>query len=114
MHELSVAESILEIASRHGQAAGASRVTRLNLVIGDLASVVDDSLQFYWDFVSKGTICEGAILHFQRVRATLQCSECGRIYGLDDGPGPCPACASSRVRVIAGEEFRLESVDIET
>jgi hydrogenase nickel incorporation protein HypA/HybF len=60
MHELMVTESILEIALRHAGQAGAVRVTDLFLVVGDLSSIVDDSVQFYWDFVSEGTAAEGA------------------------------------------------------
>ena len=65
MHELSVTESILEISLRHANKVNAKRITNLYLVIGQLASIVDDSVQFYWDIISKGTIAEGAMLHFQ-------------------------------------------------
>ena len=64
MHELSITESILDITLRHARQAGAGRVTNLYLVIGQLASIVDDSVQFYWDIVAKGTLAEGAHLHF--------------------------------------------------
>jgi hydrogenase nickel incorporation protein HypA/HybF len=114
MHELAVTESMLEIAIRHGEVAGAKRVTDLYLVIGKLSSVVDDSVQFYWDIVSKGTICEGARLHFQRLPATLRCLECRATYDIDGDFTPCPACGSARIEVIAGQEFRLDSVGIET
>jgi hydrogenase nickel incorporation protein HypA/HybF len=73
MHELSVTESILEISLRHAQEASAKRITNLYLVIGQLASIIDDSVQFYWDIISKGTIADGATLHFRRLPAKLIC-----------------------------------------
>ncbi|HQF69985.1 MAG TPA: hydrogenase maturation nickel metallochaperone HypA, partial [Promineifilum sp.] len=76
MHELAITESILEIALRHGRSAGATRITDLHLVIGELSSVVDESVQFYWDIVSEGTAAAGATLHFRRVPARLVCRAC--------------------------------------
>ncbi|MCJ7724498.1 MAG: hydrogenase maturation nickel metallochaperone HypA, partial [Anaerolineales bacterium] len=67
MHELSVTQSVLEIALRHARQNNARRITDLYLVIGELASIVDDSVQFYWDMISKDTIAEGARLHFKRL-----------------------------------------------
>jgi hydrogenase nickel incorporation protein HypA/HybF len=63
MHELPVAENVLEITLRHARQANATRVTDLYLVVGQLSSIIDDSLQFYWDIISKDTIAEGAVLH---------------------------------------------------
>ncbi|MFN2135403.1 MAG: hydrogenase maturation nickel metallochaperone HypA [Candidatus Promineifilaceae bacterium] len=114
MHELPITENILQIALDYAQRSGAARVTDLNLVIGQLSSVVDDSVQFYWDIVSKDTLCEGAVLHFQRITAEMRCLDCGHTYVLHEGLEECPACGSFHVRVQAGEEFRLESIDIET
>ena len=115
MHELSITQSILEIALRHGEQAQASKITALNLVIGQLSSVVDDSVQFYWDMIAEGTLAEGALLHFKRLPARLECLDCGQIYTLEgsqlDG---CPACESMKVKVIAGKDFRLESIEVET
>ena len=65
MHELPIAQSILDISLRHAQQAGATRVTDLHLVIGKFSYVVDDSIQFYWDMIAKDTIAEGARLHFE-------------------------------------------------
>lgn len=113
MHELAITENLLALATRHGVAAGAKRVCDLYLVIGELSSVVDESLRFYWDLVSRGTICEGARLHFKRVPAELTCDECGQRYRLSEGCSQCPRCGSSRAHVSAGDEFRLESLDVE-
>lgn len=114
MHELSITQSILEIALRHGKQAQATKITDLHLVIGQLSSVVDDSVQFYWDMITEGTPAEGSKLHFTRIPARLECRECGQPYTLEgnqlDG---CPACESIKVTVIAGKEFQLESIEID-
>ena len=64
MHELPVTESIFDIAKRYGQQANANRITDVYIVIGQLSSIVDDSVQFYWDIITRDTICDGAALHF--------------------------------------------------
>jgi hydrogenase nickel incorporation protein HypA/HybF len=114
MHELPVAESILEMVQRHAQEADATRVTDLYLVIGKLSSIVDDSIQFYWDIISEGTLAEGAQLHFERIPAELFCLDCGSRYVMADTTFACPSCQGTHVKVVAGDEFRLEAIDVET
>ena len=113
MHELSVTESLLKIALEHAANANAKRITDLHIVIGELASMVDDSIQFYWDIIAKDTIAEQAKLHFHRVSAQLQCIACGEKYRPTDRELACPTCNGVNTRIIAGEEFRLESMDVE-
>ncbi len=113
MHELSVTESILEIALRHAGQANARRVTGLYLVIGQLASIVDDSVQFYWDIISKDTIADGATLHFRRLPARLLCLDCNHEFSPGSDGYACPACTSEHLKVIAGEEFYMEAIDVE-
>ena len=113
MHELSVTQSLLNIAVQHAEKAGATRVNDLNIVIGDLASLVDESVQFYWEIVAKGTISEAAKLNFRRVPAELQCLDCLEKYHPTDRELACPACNSVHTKIIAGEEFSLESIDVE-
>jgi hydrogenase nickel incorporation protein HypA/HybF len=112
MHELAVTESILEIALRHGGEAGAGRITDLHLVIGELSTIIDESVQFYWDIVSEGTPAAGATLHFRRVPAQLTCQTCGHSYSPRQTL-PCPACGSEDIAITAGEEFNLEAIDVE-
>jgi hydrogenase nickel incorporation protein HypA/HybF len=114
MHELPITQSILEISIRHARQSGAKRITDLYLVIGQLSYVVDDSVQFYWDMIAKDTIAEGARLHFRRVPAEFLCLDCSRRYPVDGENLPCPDCGSTHVKVAAGDEFRLESIDVET
>ncbi len=109
MHELAVTESILEIALRH---SGGQRVTDLHLVIGELATIIDESVQFYWSFVSEGTPAAGATLHFRRVPGQLTCRACGHSYSPRHSL-PCPACGGEEIDITAGEEFFLESIDVD-
>jgi hydrogenase nickel incorporation protein HypA/HybF len=113
MHELGITQSILDIALHHAQEAGASRIRELNLVIGELASVVDDSVQFYWDIIAKDTIAEGATLNFKRLPARLHCTHCEHDFPMDHRDFVCPACGSGQVVVAGGEEFFLESIDVD-
>ncbi|HUS84891.1 MAG TPA: hydrogenase maturation nickel metallochaperone HypA [Anaerolineales bacterium] len=113
MHELSITESILEIALRHAAEADAKKITDIHLVIGKLSSIVDDSVQFYWDIVSDGTAAQGAIMHFRRVGIEIACQACGECYHPEELDLSCPACGSRDVRIVAGEEFRLEAIEVE-
>lgn len=114
MHELAITQSILEIALRHAQGRNATRITELHLVLGEWSSMIDDSVQFYWDTISAGTIASGARLHFRRVPVELQCQECCQTYRPANPDLFCPYCLSPRVKVLHGEEFYLESIDVET
>jgi hydrogenase nickel incorporation protein HypA/HybF len=113
MHELSITQAILDIALRHATASKAARVTHLNITIGELSSFVDDSIQFYWDLISQGTPCAGATLNFTRVPAKLTCLECGDSYSISGGLIPCPTCSSRRVKIAEGDDFRVDSMDVE-
>ena len=112
MHELSITQSILDIALRHAEQAEAARITGINLVIGQLSSIIDDSVQFYWDIISENTIAEGAKLAFKRIPTELLCLDCNHTYKLEAEDLSCPNCGSSRIKVVSGTEFFLESIDV--
>lgn len=114
MHELPVTQQLLDLALDHAEKAGADRVTDLNLVIGALSSIVDESVSFYWDLISEGTKAEGAKLHFRRVPMQFECSRCGLEFEPEEMVFRCPTCDSAKVHVVAGEEFYLDSIDVET
>ncbi|MHC1741241.1 MAG: hydrogenase maturation nickel metallochaperone HypA [Anaerolineaceae bacterium] len=113
MHELSVTESILNIALENAAKTNASKVTSINLVIGQLSSIVDDSIQFYWDTISEGTVCVGAKLNFERIPALLKCQDCQNEFEIGPELIPCPNCGSYRSIIIHGEEFYVDSIEIE-
>lgn len=113
MHELGVTEQVLKVAVEQALEAGASRITCIRLVVGDLSSIVDDSVQFYFDFLSKGTMAEGAALHFERIAPRLRCRECGSEFSMRDMDWTCPSCGALGGEVVAGREFYLDAIEVE-
>lgn len=114
MHELSVTENILEIALRHARDANAKQISQIYLVIGQLASIVDDSVQFYWEIISKETIAEQSRLHFRRIPAEFECQSCSQRFNLDGDDLTCPHCGSIEIKITAGDEFYIDAIDIES
>jgi hydrogenase nickel incorporation protein HypA/HybF len=113
MHELSVTESILNIALDHAKKNHATKVSDVYLVIGQLSSIVDDSVQFYWDFLTENTLCAGSKLHFSRIDAKFLCKTCSKVFPLENRLSPCPECGGFDLEIKSGEEFYLDSIEIE-
>jgi hydrogenase nickel incorporation protein HypA/HybF len=113
VHELAVTESILKSSLEYATKENAIAVTDIYLKIGTLSSIVDDSVNFYWQFISKDTICANAELHFERIPAKFLCLECKNEYTIENELSACPNCGSIQVKLISGDEFQLTSIDIE-
>ncbi len=93
MHEMAVTEDILRIVKDYAERGGAARVTDIYLVIGELSSFVDDSIQFYFDLLTPNTIAAGATLHFERVKTRFRCRKCGQEF---EPMGRTAACHAMR------------------
>ena len=113
VHELAVTQRVLDIALEKAEEAHATRVTRINLVIGEMSSVVDDSVQFYFDFLSEDSIASGAILTFERIPAQLRCRQCGHSFTPGKPPWNCPECNQWNVEILAGQELYIDSIEVE-
>jgi len=114
MHELSVTQSILEIALDYATRNQATKIMEIHLQIGEISDFDDEWIQRYFDFVSKGTIAEGATLRIGRVPAQVQCDQCSFIFPLDKSTWNthCPSCQSKKTSLISGREFRVESLEV--
>ncbi len=105
MHELSIAEAVLAIAERH---ARGRQLTRVEVAVGHLRQVVPSALEFAFELLAPGVELE-----IVDVPAAGSCRACGRESRLDGFPLICPACGSAEREVVAGEELRVESLDVE-
>ena len=110
MHELSLAQSIVAIACRH---AAGRRITRVAVKVGHLRQVVPAALAFSFELVAQGTPAEGAVLDLEGVPAIGVCRGCGAESVLGAFPLQCAACGGFDLRIVAGEELVVESLDIE-
>jgi hydrogenase nickel incorporation protein HypA/HybF len=113
MHEYYVTKSITELAVREAEQAGAQRIIEIRLVIGDLSSIIDESVQMNFDMISEGTLAEGARLSFRRTPARFYCSSCQKDFVKPAKGFDCPDCGTMGKLTDAGREFYIESMDVE-
>jgi hydrogenase nickel incorporation protein HypA/HybF len=110
VHELSLSGAVVDTAIKH---AGGRQVGAVNLRVGRLRQVVPDTLEFYFELVARGTICEGARLEQEIVEARLRCNPCEREWGIEIPAFRCPTCGGGDVVVASGAEFEVESIEVE-
>ncbi|MBK6488779.1 MAG: hydrogenase maturation nickel metallochaperone HypA [Gemmatimonadetes bacterium] len=114
MHELSLAQGIVEQAVASAAQADAKRVVAVHLKIGRLAGVEPGALLFCYDDASKGTMLEGSRLVIHDVPLVVWCAHCLREVEL---PGVqslrCPTCQTPCGEILQGRELQIESLEIE-
>ncbi len=110
MHELSIAESVVQIAGRH---ADGRRVTKVYLKVGHLRQVVPSALAFSFELVAQGSPIEGAQLEMEEVPATGSCRGCGEKSRLVSFPLQCKVCGGFDLELLEGEELYVESLELE-
>ena len=113
MHELAATEDMLQLVLAEAERAGASRVTAVQVLLGEFATVVEESLTFYWELLTQGTPAEGARLQFNRQAALARCRGCGRTYRPESRDRRCPDCGQAVPELLRGVEFRVEFIEIE-
>ncbi len=113
MHEYAVTQSMIKLALDEANRVGALKILEIRLVIGDLSTIIDDSVQMYFDIMSEGTIAQGAKLVFNRVKAQFKCRECGEVFEKPPQGFDCPKCGGLGMPTDKGKEFYIESLEIE-
>ncbi len=113
MHELSLAESIVEIVRQHLPAEGHTSVRSVTLRVGALAGVVPQSLEFCFGVVASGTELRDARLVLEHVPARVSCSACGALSAVEPEMIWCPACGSRSVTLRSGDELQVAGIEVE-
>jgi hydrogenase nickel incorporation protein HypA/HybF len=111
MHELAIAEAILAIATAH--AAGARKITMVEVRVGHLRQVVPEALRFNFELVAENTLAAGAELHIEEVAAAGCCKVCGASAVLTNWPLRCPGCGALDIDLTEGEELLVSALEVE-
>jgi hydrogenase nickel incorporation protein HypA/HybF len=110
VHELALSSAIVNTVVKH---ARGRRVVVVDLRVGALRQVIPDTLEFYFEFVARGTVCEGARLEQEVIDARLRCNQCGHEWEIEIPAFRCPKCTGSDVEIASGDEFEVEAIEVE-
>ena len=113
MHEMSLAEGVVQIIEDAARDQGFSKVKTVFLEIGWLSSVEPEAMAFCFDAVSRGTIAEGAKLEVIDVPGAGQCLSCGKTVEISAVFDPCPECGGYPVHPTAGTEMRVRELEVD-
>jgi hydrogenase nickel incorporation protein HypA/HybF len=113
MHELSLAQSIVEIVQDQAQRDGFARVRSIRLSIGALAHVDPRALAFGFDVVARGTVADGATLTIDRPGGRAFCMVCRANVAIGAHGDPCPACAGHQWVLVDGDEMRVVDLEVD-
>jgi len=116
MHELPITESILKIVLKHAEMNNARKVLAIHLQVGKLSDLEDEWIQRYFDYLSKGTLAEGAKLKIERTPIMVQCHACSTAYEaeiarMDDLV--CPACGEKGGTLLSGREYFIKEMEVQ-
>jgi hydrogenase nickel incorporation protein HypA/HybF len=114
VHELSIAQSLMEIVLEEGRRHRLGRVKLIRLQVGELAAVVPESLEFCFEMVSKDTIAEGAVLDIESVPVVANCSQCRMAFEVENHVFLCPQCGEPTFELVSGRELSVVSIEGET
>jgi len=112
MHELSIAENILDLVKEHVAPPDHRRVTSVKVKIGALAGVVPDSLEFCFTAITSGTSLASAKLQIEHVPAMMECSSCNDTFNSEMGIVLCPRCGNGNTRLISGTELQVTEIEL--
>ncbi len=114
MHELAIAQSLLDIIVEEGKKRGITRVITVRLQVGALSAVVPESLTFCFELVSSGTIAAGAKIEIETTPVVARCSECNLDFEIKERMFVCPRCGKGVSNLVSGRELSIVNMECET
>ena len=111
MHELGIIENIFRVIEEVAIENSLTRVKQVNLKIGKLRQVIPDMLEFAFENVAKGTLCEGAKLFVESIPILMECQACQSQFQVLEHTFICPDCDSSKLTMLSGNEVVLDNLE---
>jgi hydrogenase nickel incorporation protein HypA/HybF len=112
MHEMSLAEGVLQLIEDSARQQEFNRVTAVWLEIGQLAGVEVEAMKFCFDAVTRDSIADGARLEIIVTPGNGWCMQCSQTVALAEVYGACPMCGSHQVQVTGGTEMRVKELEV--
>lgn len=114
MHELGIMTSVMEAATASARNAGAERLLKVTLSVGEMTEAIEDALVFAFEAVTEGDpFTNGAELVINMVKPRSVCLECGEEFEHDRFHMFCPACESFLTELVAGRELQIDSIEVD-
>lgn len=113
MHELSLAENILQLIEDAATAQPFHRVKTVWLEIGQLACVEQESLRFFFAVVTEDSIARQAKLEIIGIAGQAVCQDCNRTFPIAAYYEACPHCGSYALLIINGDEMCIRELEVE-
>jgi hydrogenase nickel incorporation protein HypA/HybF len=113
MHELAVTQSMFDLVMKEFKKVNATKVGRINIVVGEMTGIVGDSVQFYFNFLSEGTPAEGALVSVKKKPPKARCRKCGKSFKLENFNWTCSKCQGDELEITGGNELYLESIEVD-
>lgn len=114
MHELSIAQSIVEVVETRATECNATRVKHVRLRIGEANGIVNDSLTFCFGMVaSTNPVLAEAQLIIDSVPHRARCLHCDEEFTVANFIAQCPICQRWSREIISGTEFQILDMEIE-
>lgn len=113
MHEMAIARNIVNIAVAAAEKEGARRITRVNVVAGELRAIIPAQLIFSFGLMAENTIASGAYLHLEITPLLGKCRRCDEVFAVKDYCYVCPKCGSDDIQTISGTELRVRDIEVE-
>jgi hydrogenase nickel incorporation protein HypA/HybF len=113
MHELSIIKGIVKTITAEAKKNKFHKISKVNLVVGDLSSIIDDSMEYYFSMLTKKTVMDSARLHISRTKAIMVCNKCNvKIPANIPFPSICVKCKSKDIHIDGGLEFFIDSIEV--
>ena len=107
MHELSIAQSILEIAEKAAPPDNNAVITSVGLQIGELSGIEIDALKFALSIIRENTILAKANLNIEIIKGEAECIDCKEIFPMKSFATSCPQCGGYRSKILQGREMKV-------
>jgi hydrogenase nickel incorporation protein HypA/HybF len=113
MHELSIAQSIVDIVLQHLPKEEGMSVRSVRLTLGAMAGVVPESLEFCFGAITEGTPLQGAVLNIENVPLRALCNACGRDGEIEPTLFVCAQCGATSLEILSGREMQVRDIEVE-